>query len=148
MHFGIFLEERRRGVSEGATLRETIERADAGEAGGLDGVWLGEIHFNGNRSIQSAPLALASFLAARTRRIRVGIAVQVLPLGNPLRIAEEAATVDQLSRGRLIFGVGRSGVARTYESYNVPYAESRDRFAETLGIIQQAWAHRVISHAG
>src|SRR5229473_677904 len=62
MHFGIFLEERRRGVSEGATLRETLELADAGEAGGLDGVWLGEIHFNGGRSIQSAPLALARFL--------------------------------------------------------------------------------------
>ncbi|MGH7299738.1 MAG: LLM class flavin-dependent oxidoreductase, partial [Candidatus Rokuibacteriota bacterium] len=109
MHFGIFLEERRRGVSEGATLRETIELADAAEAGGLDGVWLGEIHFNGGRSIQSAPLALASFMAARTQRLRVGIAVQVLPLGNPLRIAEEAATVDQLSEGRLDFGIGRSG---------------------------------------
>ena len=65
MHFGIFLEERRRGVSEGATLRETIDLADAGEAGGLDGVWLGEIHFNGNRSVQSAPLMLASFMYAR-----------------------------------------------------------------------------------
>ena len=51
MHFGIFLEERRRGVSESATLRETIELADTGEAQGLDGVWLGEIHFNGGRSV-------------------------------------------------------------------------------------------------
>ena len=77
MHFGIFLEERRRGVSESATLRETIDLADTGEAQGLDGIWLGEIHFNGSRSIQSAPLAFASFLAARTRRLRIGIAVQV-----------------------------------------------------------------------
>jgi alkanesulfonate monooxygenase SsuD/methylene tetrahydromethanopterin reductase-like flavin-dependent oxidoreductase (luciferase family) len=91
---------------------------------------------------------VASAIAARTRQIRIGIAVQVLPLGNPLRIAEEAATVDQISRGRLIFGVGRSGVARTYEAYNVPYGESRDRFTETLAIIQQAWAHPVVSYEG
>ena len=66
MHFGIFLEERRRGVSESATLRETIDLVDVAEAQGLDGVWLGEIHFNGTRSIQSAPLPFASFLAARS----------------------------------------------------------------------------------
>ena len=64
--------------------------------------------------------------------MKIGIAVQVLPLCHPLRIAEEAATVDQISHGRLIFGVGRSGLPRTYEAYGVPYAESRDRFAETL----------------
>jgi alkanesulfonate monooxygenase SsuD/methylene tetrahydromethanopterin reductase-like flavin-dependent oxidoreductase (luciferase family) len=121
---------------------------DAAEEWGLDVMWLAELHFDPARSVLSAPLCVASAVAARTRRIKIGIAVQVLPLGNPLRIAEEAATVDQISRGRLIFGVGRSGVARTYESYNVPYAESRDRFAETLAIIQQAWAHPVISYAG
>jgi alkanesulfonate monooxygenase SsuD/methylene tetrahydromethanopterin reductase-like flavin-dependent oxidoreductase (luciferase family) len=148
MHFGIFLEERRRGVSEGATLRETIELADAAEAGGLDGVWLGEIHFNGTRSVQSAPLALASFMAARTRRVRVGIAVQVLPLGNPLRIAEEAATVDQLSEGRLDFGIGRSGSARTYDLLGVPYGESQARFLESLEIIRLAWKGRPFSYEG
>ena len=73
MHFGIFLEERRRGVSQGATLRETIELADAAEAGGLDGVWLGEIHFNGARSVQSSPLTMAAFIAARWRRITATI---------------------------------------------------------------------------
>jgi len=148
MHFGIFLEERRRGVSESATLRETIELADTGEAQGLDGVWLGEIHFNGTRSIQSAPLAFASFLAARTRRLRVGIAVQVLPLGNPLRIAEEAATVDRLSEGRLDFGIGRSGSARTYDLLGVPYGESQARFLECLAIIRQAWKGEPFSYEG
>ena len=94
------------------------------------------------------PLCVASAIAARTHQIKIGIGVQVLPLGNPLRIAEEAATVDQISRGRLIFGVGRSGVARTYEAYNVPYGESRGRFAETLAIIQKAWKEPKLSHAG
>jgi alkanesulfonate monooxygenase SsuD/methylene tetrahydromethanopterin reductase-like flavin-dependent oxidoreductase (luciferase family) len=127
---------------------EAFGMVDAAEDWGLDVMWLAELHFDPARSVLSAPLCVASAIAARTRRIKIGIAVQVLPLGNPLRIAEEAATVDQISRGRLIFGVGRSGVARTYEAYNVPYAESRDRFAETLAIIQQAWTHPVLSYAG
>ena len=60
-------------------------------------------------------MCIASAIAARTERMKIGVAVQVLLLCNSLRIAEEAATVDQISRGRLIFGVGRSGVAKTYE---------------------------------
>src|SRR5262245_30636018 len=139
MHFGIFLEERRRGASQSATFQETIALVDAAEAWGLDGVWLGEIHFNGTRSVQSAPLALASFIAARSRRLRVGTAVQVLPLGNPLRIAEEVATVDQLSQGRFEFGIGRSGSPRAYDVLGIPYGESQARFLESLEIIREAW---------
>src|SRR5438094_131479 len=104
MHFGIFLEERRPGTSEAAAFQETLDLAEAAEASGLDGVWLGEIHFNPTRSVHSAPIALASYIAARTRRVRIGTAVQVLPLGNPLRIAEDVATVDHLRRGRVAGG--------------------------------------------
>jgi len=74
--------------------------------------------------------------------------VQVLPLCHPLRIAEEGATVDQISGGRLIFGVGRSGLPRTYEDYGVSYAESRDRFAEVLDIVEQAWSQPAVSYEG
>lgn len=148
MHFGIFLEERRRGAGEAATLQETVELVEAAEAWGLDGIWLGEIHFNGLRSVQSAPLALSSFLAARTRRVRIGTAVQVLPLGNPLRIAEEVATVDRLSGGRFEFGVGRSGSARSYDVLGVPYGESQARFLEALEIIRTAWKGEPFSYAG
>ena len=148
MHFGIFLEERRRGAGEAATFRETIDLVEAAEAWGLDGIWLGEIHFNGTRSVQSAPLALTSFLAARTRRVRIGTAVQVLPLGNPLRIAEEVATVDRLSEGRFDFGVGRSGSARSYDVLGVPYGESQARFAEALEIIRTAWKGEPFSYEG
>jgi len=148
MHFGIFLEERRRSVGDAETFRETFGLVDAAEAWGLDGVWLGEIHFNGVRSAQSAPIALASFIAARTRRVRVGTAVQVLPLGNPLRMAEEAATVDQLSEGRFDFGIGRSGSPRAYDVLGIPYGESQGRFLEALAIIREAWKGRPFSHAG
>jgi alkanesulfonate monooxygenase SsuD/methylene tetrahydromethanopterin reductase-like flavin-dependent oxidoreductase (luciferase family) len=63
-------------------------------------------------------------------------------------LAEEAATVDQLSHGRLILGVGRSGVAQTYEAYGVSYAESRDRFREILDIVEQAWTKPSFSYNG
>ena len=148
MHFGIFLEERRRGTSEVATFREGAELIEAAEAWGLDGVWLGEIHFNGGRSVQSAPLALASFIAARTRRLRVGTAVQLLPLNNPLRIAEEVATVDHLSQGRFDFGIGRSGSARAYDVFGIPYGESQARFLEALAIIREAWKGQPFSYHG
>jgi alkanesulfonate monooxygenase SsuD/methylene tetrahydromethanopterin reductase-like flavin-dependent oxidoreductase (luciferase family) len=148
MHFGVFLEERRRGASEAETFRETIDVVDAAEAWGLDGVWLGEIHFNGARSVQSAPLALASFIAARSRRLRVGTAVQILPLSNPLRIAEEVATVDQLSEGRFDFGIGRSGSPRAYDVLGVSYGESQARFLEALAIIREAWKGQPFSYDG
>jgi alkanesulfonate monooxygenase SsuD/methylene tetrahydromethanopterin reductase-like flavin-dependent oxidoreductase (luciferase family) len=148
MRFGIFLEERRSGSSEAAAFREGLELVDAAEAWGLDDVWLGEIHFNPTRSVQSAPIALASFIAARTRRVRVGTAVQVLPLSNPLRIAEEVATVDHLSEGRFDFGIGRSGSPRAYDVLGVPYAESQARFHEALEIIREAWKGEPFGYRG
>ena len=141
MEFGVFHEfPALTGRPDADAFAEALDLVDGAERWGLDAIWLGEFHFDPERSVLSAPMCVAAAIAARTRRVKIGLAVQVLPLGNPLRIAEEAATVDQLSRGRLIFGVGRSGVAKTYEAYNVPYAESRERFAETLAIIERAWA--------
>src|SRR5437879_637185 len=148
MHFGIFLEERRPGTSEAAAFQETLDLAEAAEASGLDGVWLGEIHFNPTRSVHSAPMALASYIAARTERVRVGTAVQVLPLGNPLRIAEDVATVDHLSQGRFAFGAGRSGSPRAYDALGVPYAESQARFEEGVRIIVEGWKGQAFSYHG
>jgi alkanesulfonate monooxygenase SsuD/methylene tetrahydromethanopterin reductase-like flavin-dependent oxidoreductase (luciferase family) len=80
--------------------------------------------------------------------MKIGIAVQVLPLCHPLRLAEEAATVDQISEGRFIFGAGRSGVVGTYDAYQVPYDESRERFAEILAIVERAWKEPRFSYEG
>jgi len=148
MHFGIFVEERRRETSEATAFQEALQLAEAADAWGLDGVWLGEIHFSPTRSVQSAPIALASFMAARTRRVRIGTAVTVLPLANPLRIAEEVATVDQLSQGRFDFGIGRSGSPRAYDVLGIPYGESQARFEEALGIIREAWKGEPFSYQG
>ena len=74
--------------------------------------------------------------------------MQVLPLCHPLRLAEESATVDQISRGRLLLGVGRSGNPRAYAAYGVPYSESRERFYETLDILKLAWTQPSFSYEG
>src|ERR687890_2377303 len=103
---------------------------------------------NPPRSRLSAPLGVAAAIAARTSRIGIGTAVQILPLGHPLRLAEETATIDQISRGRLIFGVGRSAFPRAYNAYGISYEESQDRFAECLDIIRKAWTEPVVSYQG
>src|SRR5579884_678097 len=149
MEFGMFHEfPSLPGRSGTAAFDEAMAQVDAAERWGLDVMWLAELHFEPRRSLLSAPLVVASAIAARTRRIRIGIAVQVLPLCHPLRLAEAAATVDQLSNGRLIFGVGRSGVAQTYAAYGVPYAESRERFREVLDILERAWTGPSLSYQG
>lgn len=147
--FGMFHEfQRREGRSDAEAFAESFAQVDAAERWGLDVLWLAELHIAPQRSVLSAPLAVASAIAARTSRIRIGIAVQVLPLCHPLRLAEEVATVDRISRGRLIFGVGRSGFPRTYEAYGVPYGESRERFAEVLEVLRRAWTQERFSYEG
>ena len=147
--FGMFHEFQRTGaMTEEDAFRISFEEIDAAERWGLDAMWLAEIHVNPERSVCSAPLTLASAIAARTKRMKIGTGVQVLPLCHPLRLAEEAATVDQISHGRLIFGIGRSGFPRTYEAYGVPYGESRERFTETLEILKRAWTEPSFSYQG
>jgi alkanesulfonate monooxygenase SsuD/methylene tetrahydromethanopterin reductase-like flavin-dependent oxidoreductase (luciferase family) len=125
-----------------------MDLVDLAERAGLDTVWLGEMHFNPARSVLSAPIVVASSIVTRTKRLRVGMAVQVLPLIHPLRIAEEAATVDQLSEGRFEFGVGRSGNVRAYDTMGIDYEESRERFQEALDIIMRAWSGETFSYEG
>ena len=147
--FGMFHEfQRTAGMTEEDAFAISFEQIDAAERWGLDAMWLAEIHVAPERSVCSAPLTLASAIAARTKRMKIGTAVQVLPLCHPLRLAEEVATVDQISHGRLIFGIGRSGFPRTYEAYGVPYGESRERFTETLDILKKAWTESPFSYKG
>jgi alkanesulfonate monooxygenase SsuD/methylene tetrahydromethanopterin reductase-like flavin-dependent oxidoreductase (luciferase family) len=146
---GIFEEFwRRAGQTEAGAFRDAFAQLDAAERHGIDVAWLAELHVAPQRSVLAAPLNIASAYASRTKRIKIGIAVQVLPLCHPLRLAEEVATVDHISGGRLIFGVGRSGFARTYEAYGIPYAESRERFAEVLAILQKAFTEERFSFEG
>jgi alkanesulfonate monooxygenase SsuD/methylene tetrahydromethanopterin reductase-like flavin-dependent oxidoreductase (luciferase family) len=147
--FGVFHEfQRRPGQTEAEAFTTAFEQVDAAERWGLDAIWLAEIHMAPERSVCSVPLTIASAIAARTKNIKIGLGVQVLPLCQPLRLAEETATVDHISRGRLIFGVGRSGFPRAYEAYGIPYGESPERFAEVLDVVKRAWTEQTFSYAG
>ncbi len=149
MEFGMFHEfQRVPGQTEEEAFADSFEQVDAAERYGLDVMWLAELHTAPERSVLAAPLTIATAIAARTKRMKIGTAVQVLPLCHPLQLAEEAATVDQISHGRLIFGVGRSGFPRVYQAYGVSYAESRDRFVEVLEILKRAWTQERFSFDG
>ena len=109
MHFGTFAEfNTRKGKTQAQTLQESLREVDAAEAVGMDSVWLAEDHFNPENTIVASPFTIAGAVAARTKKVRIGMGVVLVPLHNPVRVAEDAATVDLLSDGRLDFGVGRS----------------------------------------
>ena len=149
MDFGMFTDFHiRPGMTQAQAFDESFNQVEAAEKLGMDSVWLAEHHFSPDRALLAAPIVIASAIAARTSRIRLGLAVQVLPLTNPLRVAEEAATVDHISKGRFDFGVGRSGLTKYYEGYNVPYSESRARFLESLDIIVKSRKEEKFSYEG
>ena len=150
MHFGMFMEFGfRNGGDSARAFAEGFDLVDAAEAWGLDCAWLAEFHFNPARSVLSSPIVTATAIASRTKRMRVGLAVYVLPLaGSPLRVAEEVATLDQISGGRFDFGIGRSGFRGSYRSYGVDYEESQARFDEALAILRRAWAGGKFSYEG
>ena len=147
MDCGVFLEFERR-ADDDVSLRDGLALARLAETTGLDSVWLAEFHFTPDRSVLSSPMTIAATIAALTSRIRIGTAIYVLPLNHPLRIAEEVATLDQLSDGRVELGVGRSGFSYFYQAFGVPYDESRARFDESLEIVRAALAQSTCSYHG
>lgn len=155
MDIGLMMDcDQRNGQTEREAFDAALKTADLAEASSFDSLWLAERHFSppGSTallaSVGSAPLLMATAIAMRTRRIRIGTAVLLLPLGHPIRLAEEVATLDHLSRGRLNLGIGRSSFPRAYDAYNVSYAESRARFQEYLEVMQLAWTQQRFSYDG
>jgi len=127
---------------------DTLMQIQHADSLGLDVAWLGELHFFPTFSIMPSPLLVASALAQRTHRIRLGIAVNLLPLHHPLRNAEDAATLDILSNGRLEYGVGRGSIPLHFAGYNVALEESRERFLEALDVVLLAWTTDSFSYEG
>jgi len=149
MDVGIFtMFTVREGSSQFDAFEEWFRLIQQAEDQGIDTFWIGESHFRPERAVMASPLVGASAVAARTERMKIGLAVQVLPLANPLRIAEETAIVDHISKGRLIVGVGRSSFLESYQGYNIDYSESRERFAESLDVLLQAWCKDTFSYQG
>ena len=149
MEFGVFYqlpcaEEQ----SPAARYADTLAQAQLADELGFDSVWLAELHFNPKFSIMSAPLLVASAIAQSTSRIKVGTAVNLVPLHHPIRLAEETATLDILSQGRAIFGIGRGSNPRQFEGYGVDVVEGRQRFQEALDFILKAWTNDELTFQG
>ncbi|MDA0263522.1 MAG: LLM class flavin-dependent oxidoreductase [Chloroflexi bacterium] len=148
MEFGMFLEFP---VQDGGTEKDAFDDSmhlvNEAEKLGVDSLWLAEYHFNPGR-VMAAPITILSNIAARTERIRLGTAVILLPLANPVRVAEEIATLDLVSGGRVEFGIGRGTFPNVHEGFNSPFAESRGRFEESLEIIIKAWTNETFSFEG
>jgi alkanesulfonate monooxygenase SsuD/methylene tetrahydromethanopterin reductase-like flavin-dependent oxidoreductase (luciferase family) len=141
MKFGIFGGARRgphdiTGDSTG--YREFIDYIRAADECGFHNVFLTEHHFTGQESL-SASLNLLAYLAACTKRIRLGTGVVVLPWHNPVLLAEEVATVDVLSGGRVDFGIGRGYRKAEFDAFCMPMGEAWDRYNECLEVVLKAW---------
>lgn len=128
------------------TYEEHLEAWEEMDRLGFDGVGLNE-HHTTPHGMMNSPNMMAAAAAQRTVKLKFLILGNLLPIHNPLRIAEELAMADCLSRGRIISGFAR-GVPREYNVYNVAMAESRARFEEAVDIILKAWTKPTFSHQG
>ena len=148
MKFGLFTHiPWPEGADPRQVYQETIEEVVRGEALGYHSAWLAEHHFS-RYGIGASSLVLAGHLAAMTSTIRLGTAVLVPPLQNPIRLAEDTATVDAISGGRLDVGLGRGTAGYEYTGFNVDREESQGRFQESLKVMTGLWTTRDFSHDG
>jgi alkanesulfonate monooxygenase SsuD/methylene tetrahydromethanopterin reductase-like flavin-dependent oxidoreductase (luciferase family) len=152
MRFGLFgSAAARRGSGEfdsAEGFRDFIEYNIEAEALGFHSTFVVEHHFTGFGQV-SATLNLLTWLGARTTTLRLGTAVTVLPWHNPVLLAEQAATLDLLSGGRLDFGVGKGYRYNEFHGFGVPIAESDARFEEALDLLLKGWtSDRPFSHHG
>lgn len=141
MRFGIFGGAQAggaTGAAMGQGFHDFIEFNVEAEALGFHSTFLVEHHFTGWNQV-SATLTLLTWLAARTRTLRLGTAVMVLPWHNPVILAEQAATLDLLSDGRFDFGVGKGYRHTEFTGFCIPPEEAEARFDEALDVITKAW---------
>jgi len=122
----------------GAGFREFVDRNIEAEALGYHSTFLVEHHFTGFGQV-SASLNLLTWIGARTKTLRLGTAVMVLPWHNPVLLAEQIATLDLLSDGRVDAGIGKGYRQREFEGFSVPIEESDARFVECLEVMMKAW---------
>src|SRR5947199_6828345 len=129
-----------------ANFEETLQECEQAEAAGFDSLWLGEHH--NSILLYPAPLVGLAAIAARTRRLRLGTGVLLLPLYHPLAVAEEAAMVDVISRGRLILGVGAGYAPEEFAAFGISTKERGSRLDEAVPLIHRLWTEDAVSHEG
>jgi len=151
MQFGLFGGARTKrgvGLEDSQGYESFIEYVVEADRLGFAQLFMVEHHFTGQGQV-SASMTVLAYLAARTRKIRLGTAVVVLPWHNPVLIAEQVATLDLLTGGRVDFGVGKGYRRAEFDGFCIPIAEATERFDEAMEIIRKAWtAGGRFSHHG
>lgn len=134
-------------VPQNQVFKDVLAEIEYAEELGFDSVWLPEHHFSVYGMLGDT-LTLAAAIAQRTRRIKIGTAVVLLPMNHPLRVAEQAALVDVLSDGRLLLGVGRGYQPSEFAGFGIDAGQSRGMFEESLEILRKAFTGERFSHQG
>ncbi len=148
MKFGIFtIVPWHESKGQRQSLDEALAQIELADQLGIDEVWLGEHRFS-RHGLLSGIWSFAGLVAGRTERIRIGTAVVVLPLHNPILVAEEAAMVDNISGGRLNLGIGAGYQRQEFDGLGVDINESRERFYEAVDVIKKAWTEETLTYHG
>src|SRR5579863_5587088 len=125
--------------SANALIADILDEATYAEAVGLHSAWIGEHHFS-TLGVLSCPDLVLAQVAAQTKRIRLAPAVTVLPLHHPIRVAEQWATLDLLSGGRVDFAAGRGYDRREYLPFHVSFEDNQGIFEEGMELVRELWA--------
>jgi alkanesulfonate monooxygenase SsuD/methylene tetrahydromethanopterin reductase-like flavin-dependent oxidoreductase (luciferase family) len=148
MKFGIFtIVPWHEDFTPADALNQALEQVEFADKMGIDEVWLGEHRFS-RHGLLSGIFSFLGAVAARTKRIRIGTAVVVLPLHNPILVAEETAMLDVISGGRFNFGIGAGYQRQEFDGIGVDINESRERFTEAVDVIIKAWTEERLTYHG
>src|SRR5499426_2313643 len=148
MDFGLFfLMQRDESWSEHDVYDSALRQMLAAEPQGYHSIWIAEHHFN-DYGLCPAPTVLASYVAARTAMLRLGMGVSLLPLHHPVDLAEQLAVLDVVSGGRLDVGIGRGGTLQDYQTFQSDRSDSRKRVEEGIALMQQCWSGQPFDFEG
>ncbi|HEX2174018.1 MAG TPA: LLM class flavin-dependent oxidoreductase [Dehalococcoidia bacterium] len=151
MNFGTFhvlhQPDGRSEPSERTIYETQLELMVAAEDLGFESVWLAEHHFS-NVGVCSSPQVLGAAVAARTKRLRIGMGIILLALHDPVHIAEQLAVLDVISDGRLDVGIGRASGNHEYSGFNISFDETRRRVDEGLTMLRGLWTEDPFSYVG
>lgn len=144
MKLGVFLMG-----SRDSSYFDIVDQVIEADALGFDGIWLAERHFGSGDLLWPSPMLAAAYLAANTRRIRIGLAARVLPFHHPLQVGADAATLDILSEGRLDLGLSRGSMDEApHRAFGAPREEARQRFDEAFEVLRLFFRGRPFSYKG
>ena len=137
------------GSSPAARLEEFLEQAELADRLGFGTYWVAEIHCQPKFSLLSAPYVVLGAAAQRTKKLRLGVAVNTLPIHHPVQLAEASAMLDLVSNGRMEFAAGGGHPhSRAYECFGADHKLTHAIMAEGLDIIRKAWSEETLTYNG